>query len=660
MPNRLRGGFFLFLCLILSAFPASAQTAASASLSTPNTDAFPKITAYLDVHDSQGNFFYGLRPEQVRILEDGSSLQVTQIQQLRPGVQVVVAINPGPSFGIRNNQAVSRYDRLKESLKSWANSRMGSNIDDWSLIITNGPSISHVTKPKDWLAALETEQVDPRTAIPNLDTLFHAVDLAADQLVRPGMSRTVIFITPPPEGNTDQTLESLSAQAKEQGVSINVWMVSSSGAFSTQSVKQLMAVAESTGGKFVTFTGEETLPDLEEYLNPLRSIYLLEFQSNVKSSGVHQLTVQVQIDSMQIETKIQSFEINLQPPMPAFVSPPISVFRKPAVEGSVMEFDQAQVAEAGNLKAFTDNSLTLLAPKEQTLWVVFDFPDGRKRPLVQTSLSVDGVVVSQNLQPPFDQFTWPLDSYTVDGIHNIQVEAKDALGLTGSSIEIPVQIIVEHPNLDPWAPVQRNLPIFSALVALLASGVLFLVLITGRKLRPSALRVSGNRRQKHVPISQRIPLGVKSTSRGIPKWVNLLQISRQPRVPKPFAYLSCVSGSEELSTSPPIPITSDEITIGTGVDQATLVLDDPSIDLLHARLKREVDGSFRLKDEGSIAGTWVNYSPISEEGTRIEHGDLVYIGRIGFRFILSKPTQKRKPLIIPNQTPEEPSEDKGI
>jgi hypothetical protein len=660
MPNRLRGGILLFLCLIMSAYPASAQTSTGASLSTPNIDAFPQITAYLDVHDSQGYFFNGLKSEQVRVLENGVPQQITQIQQIRPGVQVVVAINPGPSFGIRNNQAVSRYDNIKDTLKSWASSRLGSNVDDWSLIITNGPSISHVTKPKDWLAALETEQVDPRTAIPNIDTLFHAFTLATDPLIRPGMGRTVLFITPPPEGNADQTLESLSAQAKEQGISINIWMVSSSGAYSTQSIKQLIGVAEVTGGQFFTYTGEETLPEIEEYLNPLRSVYLLEYQSNIKSSGVHQLTVQVQIGSEQIETETQSFEIDLQPPVPAFVSPPISLFRKPAVDENTIEINQAQAAEAGNLKAITDNSLPIIVPQEQTIRVVFDFPDGRKRPLVQTSLSVDGVVVSQNLQPPFDQFTWPLDSYTVDGVHNIQVQAVDTLGLTGLSIEIPVQIIVEHPNQDPWAPIKKNLPIFSVLIALLAGGLAFLVLVTGRRLRPSSLRVSGIHRKKHDPITQRLPLRVESTSRGIPKWVNRLQFSRQPGTPKPLAYLSCVSGSDELSTSPPIPITTDETTIGTGVEKATLVLHDPSIEILHARLKRDVDGTFCLSDEGSIAGTWVNYSPISKDGTRIEHGDLIYIGRIGFRFLLCEPTQKRKPLVTPDQSPEEPSQDADL
>jgi hypothetical protein len=659
MPNRLRGGALFVFCVLFSTFAVSAQTSTRASLSNPNIDSFPQITVYLDVHDSQGNFYSNLKSEQVQILENGSPITAIQLQKLLPGVQFVVAINPGPSFGIRNNQAVSRFDQIKETLKSWAKSRLGTNIDDWSLIITNGPSTSHVTKGDDWLATLETEQVNPRTAIPNIDTLFHAVSITADQVKRPGMSRTILFITPPPEENIDQTLESLVPQAKEQGISINIWMVTSNGIFSTQSVKQLMAVAEGTGGKFFTFTGEETLPNPEEYFNPLRSIYSLEYQSNIRNSGVHQLAVRVQMDSEQIETETISFEIDLQPPVPAFVSPPITVYRKPANYGSEVESQQSQVAEAANLRPLRDSSLTLLAPEEETLRVVFDFPDGRKRSLAQTSLTVDGVVVSQNVQPPFDQFSWPLDSYAVDGVHTIQVKAEDILGLVGSSVEIPVQIIVERPNINPWAPVQKNLLTLSVLAVLFAGGLLFLVLVMGRRIRPYSLKAAGIHLKRRPPIAQRISMSVESTSRAIPKWVDRLQLSRQPGAPNPLATLHYVSGSDELSNSHPFSICSEEIIIGTEADQATLVLNDSSIEAIHARIKREADGRFILYDEGSVAGTWVNYSPVPKEGTRLDNGDLVCFGRVGFRFVLCELTQKRRPQVSPGKETEQPFSDNG-
>ncbi len=660
MLNCLRGAVFLILCLFLIVFPVYAQTAANAYLFPPSIDAFPKITAYLDLHDSQGNFIHGLKTDQVNVLENGKTLQVDRLEEICPGVQVVVAIDPGPSFGIRNNQAISRYDQLKEDLGKWANSRMGSTVDDWSLIITNGPSISHVSNPKDWLDTLGSEQINPRTAIPNLDTLFHAVNLAADQSPRQGMERTVLFITPPPEGDTDQMLKSLSAQAKEQRISINVWLVSSTGALFTQSVKQLTAVADSTGGKFFTFTGDEILPNPEEYLEPLRYIYAMDYQSEVKASGTNQLTVRIQTENEVIETGIRSFDIDLRPPLPAFVSPPIQILRQQIVDETIKEIDQIQVAEAGNIRALSEKPAIEFSPNEQAIQVVFDFPDGRKRPLVQSSLYVDGVIVAENLQPPFDQFSWTLEPYVSDGMHNLHVQVKDNLGLTGASIEIPVQIVVERPGANPLAPIQKNLPVFSALLALMAGAVLFLVLIMGRKLRPSALRISANRQQKSTPVTQPLRIKYEAPSGSISKWISRFQISRQPGAPVPVAYLSFLPDSNEPASSPPLPITLGEMTIGSAAKQVTLFVNDSSVDGLHARLKCREDGSCLLSDEGSIAGTWVNYSPVPKEGIPLEHGDLIHVGRLGFRFSLRQPTQKRKPLIVLDHPPEAPSDSKDI
>jgi pSer/pThr/pTyr-binding forkhead associated (FHA) protein len=60
---------------------------------------------------------------------------------------------------------------------------------------------------------------------------------------------------------------------------------------------------------------------------------------------------------------------------------------------------------------------------------------------------------------------------------------------------------------------------------------------------------------------------------------------------------------------------------------------------------RKEDGSFRLVDEGSVAGTWVNYSSVSSDGVTLEHGDLIHIGRVNFRFTQRDPLRQRKPVI---------------
>lgn len=639
MAIRFPGTRILLLCLLMLSFQrASAQTGGGAVLSEPNTESFPQIRVYLEVHDAQGNFIHGLKPEQVRILEAGNARPVTQLQALRPGVQMVTAINPGPSFAIRNNKAISRYDIIKETLRNWAKSRSGSNIDDLSLLIASGPAASHTSDPAQWISALDAEQVDPRTARPDLDVLFRAVGLVSDPLPRSGMSRAVLFITAPPEGQSDQSLENLAAQAREQQVPIYVWMVSSSGAFSTQSAQQLMMLSEQTGGEFYTFTGEETLPSPEQYMEPLRHIYSLEYESGVSASGSYQIVGQIETGEASIETNPASFEIELQPPKPAFVAPPLEIQR--STNSAKEDSPESNLPDGG------------LAPQEQLLQVVFEFPDGRMRDLAYTALLVDGTVVAENSNPPFDRFSWNLESYTSSGMHQLQVQARDVLGLTGTSAEIPVVISVEEISQTPLGGFSQNLPILSVLFAVLAGAAVFLVLVVGGRLRPRSHRAARTRRRSD-PVTQPVHIHTEPGPHHRAGWANRLQWPQRGAGPQPFAYLNPVHELDQPDTLPPIPITTAEVTLGSDPGMSSLVLDDASVEALHARLTHQEDGSFRLSDTGSIAGTWVNYTPVSKEGTRLEHGDLVHIGRIGFRFTLRKSTTTRKPVVITEPAPEE-------
>ena len=95
-----------------------AQSGLSVRLSAPITQNFPEIQSHFSIVDGQSNFVHNLQPDQVVVMEEGNTLPIVDIQELRTGVQVVVAINPGPSFAIRNFQAISRYDLVKDALKN--------------------------------------------------------------------------------------------------------------------------------------------------------------------------------------------------------------------------------------------------------------------------------------------------------------------------------------------------------------------------------------------------------------------------------------------------------------------------------------------------------------------------------------------------------------
>jgi hypothetical protein len=642
MLKRLGGIVFLFLLFILQVGQVTAQTSASANLSSPRLENFPTIQAYLDVRDPQGKFIHGLTQNDVSIVENNQVLPVASLQELHPGAQVVVALNPGPSFDVRNSLGKTRAELIVQGLAEWAKSRRGSSIDDMSLLIAKISETTHLSDLSILQSALDLGDIDLRDAQPTLDTLSRAIDIASDLPPRQGMGRAVLLITAPMEEQSDISTDSLIARAKEDSIRIFTWLVAPPGAFIPNTEKQLKELTSQTGGQFFTYSDAEPLVIPEDVIDELRSVYDLTYDSQIRTSGNYQIAAQVQTSFGEVTTPLVTFEVTLQAPDPAFISPPLEIQRQPPL--------------AEDNQNTTDIPITDYLPAEQELQILVTFPDERLRPIKRTSLYVDGALVAENTSPPFDRFIWKIKDYTASGQHTLRIEAQDKLGLVGSSIEKIVQVNVVLPQRSPWAWVYRNGPALSVLGAVVAGAVLLLVLVLGGRLRPHRVEAKTTPRRKSDPVTQPVVVRTELPSRPRATWVNRIHWPQRHIAPRVYAFLSRVSDVDASFSSTPVPISTDEVTLGSDPSLATLVLDDPSVDGLHARILRQEDGTFRLIDEGSVAGTWINYSPLSREGTNLEHGDLVHLGRVGFRFTLRQPGQTPKPVITLAESTEKPLE----
>ena len=131
----------LLLCVYLvfaGLTPARAQNQNTASLSlyALQTGAFPLISAGLDVFDSAGNVVTGLKPAEITLLEDNKPLSPTSLHEVKVGVKFALALDPGPTFAYRDANAVTRYAKIEQILKSWASSHSDSLGEDLSLVPT--------------------------------------------------------------------------------------------------------------------------------------------------------------------------------------------------------------------------------------------------------------------------------------------------------------------------------------------------------------------------------------------------------------------------------------------------------------------------------------------------------------------------------------------
>jgi len=629
-----------WLCLLLPwllvvTTRASAQSVLYATLSPPQTDEFPRVSAFLDVHDDQGRFVHGLQASDVTVLENSERLPVERLEEMRPGVQTVLVINPGRSFTIRNSQGLSRYDLLVETLTQWIMSRRGSTLDDLSLLIATGPEKTHVSNPLELLPALEGYKFEEGSLAPSLDILSQAMDIASDPAPKEGMERAVFFITCPLEGELTFGLQNLAVRASQLKVRVFVWLIASSDEFSMPQADQLAGFANQTGGQFFGSSASEPLPTLEAFLEPLRNLYRLTYISKIKSGGEQRLAVEIRYGDQKVLTAEQAFNLDLQPPDPAFISPALEIIRQPPAFASEERLSQ------GEARA--------LLPAQHQVQILVDFPDGRRRSLERTRLYVDGVVVAENTTPPFDRFTWDLTQYAETGSHILKVEARDSLGLKGTSIETLVEVKVVQPGRSKLASLTGQLHWLLLLIVVFGCFILLLGLVLVGRLQPRGWKLPlGFRRaqrSKLDPLTQPVLPKGETGGRRHSGWTNRLHWPQRRHTPQVYAYLARLIDVEQAETPAPYPIILEELTLGSDPNQATLVLDDPSVEKLHARLRRQPDGTYRLADQGSVAGTWLNYSPVSQEGATLEHGDLIHVGRVGFRFTLRSPLRARRPVV---------------
>ena len=607
--------------------PARAQGQAAAILYPADVSGFPTISAFMDVFDASGAFVNGLKPGDVNVVEDGKPLPITDLTELNIPIQIVVAVNPGPALGIRDTTGASRFDWTAQALSTWAQARPADQQDDLSLVTLAGAIITHADV-KDWLVSLNSFQPDFHSTTPNLQSLSIALDTAIAQGAHSGTKRAVLFITPHMDDpNVDNELQPLIQRAVQNRIHVFVWFADLDAYQATTSAAAFSQLADQTGGAFYFSSGKD-FPDPESYFAPLRKLYSLKYASAITAGGQHTLGVQVTNAGAVIKSSDQTFAVDIEPPNPILVSPPLQITRQPPA------------SDPYNTK--------VLVPATQEIDIIIEFPDGHTRPLASTTLYVDGQAVVENKTPPFDKFTWDISGFTMSGAHKISVEAVDTLGLNKTSMEIPVTFtVIQAPHgISALFSKYRQYITYGA-IGFAGITLLLILLITRLQLALASRRKV--QRTNADPLTQPVAIAIEASSQEKKKRAR----PRSGRIKPINAPASLIRLRLDLEpmTANPIPLIENEITFGADSIQSGIVLNDLSIAPRHARISQTENGSFRIRDEGTTAGTWVNYEPVRKEGTPLQHGDVIHFGQLVFRFQLKNPPSAMEPKITREKKP---------
>lgn len=583
---------------------AAAQTGATVTIRHLQTEAFPIIAGYVAARDAAGAPLTGLEVSELNAVEDGTERPLTQLRAVNPGLRIIFVLNPSESFAIRDSQARTRFDYVREAVLAWANQLPSNNSSLLSLILPDGVLLQDALAA-DWATTLQNLPTSFGGLQVTTESLLRAMELAAVQPTEPGQGSAIWWVTATPTVEELAAIPEWQAALNELGVPVFIWQIDSPVTFESPAAQLLKDFAAATGGQWFGFSAVETFPEPEDYFFAYRTAYFFQYNSQLHTAGTHEVLIALESEVGSARSQPRTFDLSILPPNPILVSPPTQIERGPSQE------DPQE-----------------LSPFSQPVEIVVEFPDEIERQLVRTTLFVNDQPVAENTAAPFTRFAWDLTGYTLSQQVLLRVEAEDELGLSGTSIEFPVQVLVENPL--PWYQVllARGGPVLAVFGVLLAAGALGLILVISGRLRP--MRRSARRQRRAQTVQATDPLSDSPLALDAPP----TEYARAAPAFDAPAYLQRLNMQSAGGAAELLPLSEETIAIGAASGNQ-LVLREESVDDEHARLERLDDGAYHVTDFGSEAGTWVNYAPVSAEGSHLRDGDLLHIGRIAFRFLIN-------------------------
>ena len=611
-------------------------------LSGYNARQFPSVELQLEAWDDQGNFLSGLKPQNLEVIENGHVIQPDRMEVVDVGLRLTLAVDISPAFGAQS-QGASQYEHLRQLLLRWSRVQQGQH-DDFSFSTPTGLYVIRSTEPSEWVQALQDYQPDLAKVQPSLNSLAEALNLATEPVKadqdNAASRQAILYITPPLPASLEAHLPALSERAADLGVRVFVWLLAPPSSALLSADHPLHHLADSTGGVFQQIYLPDSKLDIETLLDPLRKMYLVHYVSAVGQDGDHEVRVRAVEEDRVLLSNFQTFSVDLAPPNPIFLSPPVVVERS------------WKISAGGQPLA--------LVPDEVNLKIVVDFPNSQVRALTSSHLYVDGVLVDENTSPPYDEFSWSLSGLEETAQHLLRVEVVDEFGMTGASTELPVDVRVP-------TPVQTKLPSqieggistrdLIILISVIVSGIALALALLINK------RGIGGRNSKAIFSARGSRVNGKAARRPVAKVVMRPSLA-QPALSGPEQNISVEFNSypgrlvsldehEQPVLGAAIPLANQEMTFGSDPKCATQILESPTVNGLHARMYKNGNGCFYLADENSVAGTWINYTPVTVHGVRLQHGDLIHFGRVMFRFELTDAAHENLPevkVIGPNDS----------
>jgi hypothetical protein len=534
--------------------------------------------------------------------ENGQPVSDTTVAHVPVGVDLVFVVDANADFLLYDDGGEQhRGDKVAASITRFAESYMNpAGLDRVSVIVPDETGenpvflVEDTPRPDELGGAIGAYVPVPPRLAPLQAMLAAAIDhlTAADA----NRFRAILLFTDGARLGQQLDYNALSQAALEAGIPVYVAILGAEA--SPEEVDNVTRLQFPTNGQYVHMPDTAATDPIYELFRDQGQQPEISYVSAARQNGTQEVAV-----SLGNVRYTAEFDLALGAPEVA------------------IEIPEDAIRRAGGAP---DTPLMLLQPAVLPLTAHITWPDGRPRNLTEVVFRVDGdpQPLASELAPDGTGsivLSWDI-SERDEGTYRLEFEVVDELGFRAAARPVEVTIEVARPSPIIPTPVptaapatipglEGSLPWLPVVLALLAGVALSVIGIRRRKQRAS-----------DKPAAEPVPRIVASPKPADDRYVAVL-----------------VYADAEDSAQEQIILRASDMTFGREPGAVDIVLHDPGISRLHARIRRTDTGDYWLFDEGRANGTFLNYERLGLAPRQLQHGDNVQFGRLAMTFRLELP-----------------------
>lgn len=504
---------------------------------------------------------------------------------------------------------------------------------------------------------------------PLFDILFAALKQFEDARPPANLQRSVVIFTDGIDIISDLYRPDLINLAKEVNARIHTVQLGSPDVMQGDARKNLENLSLQTGGKYVSLNTESALTPIWQAIQTSQK----QRQLTYRSTNASPRELAVESSSASGGQLRDLFAIPLPP-----IEPPQVRIVRPGLEAITRLLPDGREAEYNTLASEFD-------PQELDIEIAVDFPGS---PVSRQVERVEYIVNDKTeavTEEPFNRLTFNIAELD-HGEYTLRVRATDELGLMGEASQ-PLTIVIDRlPAPDAGATAtaaaiiaQKTTTAIETNAAATAA-----VLATQQAVAQMTAEAAGQDAavaQQDAAEAQGEALAAQQEAESARGRAEIAQIGtiiaavialaalifaiwawRNPRVRQRATEI--ITGSLQAATEffgfgglddgaqatikgrltligeaqGEIPYNIDlyggNTRVGRDPTLVNIVVPDARVSRFHSRISEESDGSFKLWDEGSASGTYVNRDRVELSGRDLHPGDIINFGPVQYRFEL--------------------------